>query len=475
MKSGKGILLILSHSGMEIFWRYAWVCLLMLAFMQRSFPLTEALAAFAAAALITRISRQKKWRRIQAAICHFAGFILIAGLITFRVCFADASFFSTAWLADLLRRLHELNQWFITLLLFFCQLLFWLGGHRLMKNRIHYTSVCIQFDKGLGAFFLLFLIILVVQGKGGVVIAYPTAAWMVFAFFIFSMLSIGLARVPGDGRKSFRAGYGGIGVILIFTSIVALSCAVLVLFFLPQLTSMAEATRIVLKETTEPMGPVVVQIIRFIFQSRKFDDGSGNSVGGTPDAPGIHSSPGGGFEGTFEMVIGWGLIAMLGLGAAIILWGLGKYLMAWLLKRNTTDVKQYHLLERFFRFISAILAIPVMAWSAMLSFFKRFDSAVPVYRGMLGWGRRSGLPALQSETPMEYGQRLSQHFPQLSEDIKIIIETFNIEVYGSIAIDQLLLARILSARRTMQSPRHWPARIKIWFAQQPQQRHQENA
>ena len=468
MKSGKELLLILSHSGMEFFWRYAWACFLMLAFMQRYFPLTEALAAFAAAAVITRIAGQKKWPRIQAAIGHIAGFILIAGLITFRVCDAGGPFFSTVWLADLLRRLQGLNQWFILLLLFFCQLLFWLGGHRLTKNRIDYPSVCMQFDKGLGAFFLLFLILLLVQEKGGVVIVYPTAAWMVIVFFIFGMFSLGFARVPGDGRKSFRAGYGGIGVILVFTSIVALSSAVLFLLFLPQLTQMAEATRIILKETTEPMGPVVVQIIRFIFQSRKFDDGSGNSVTATPDAPGVQYSPGGGFEGTFELVIGWGLIAMLGLGAIIVLWGLGKYLMAWLLKRNTADVEHHHLLNGFLRIFSAILALPVMACKAMLYLLKRVDSAVPVYRGLLDWGRRSGLPAVQSETPNEYGRRLSHHFPQLETDIEMIIETFNMEIYGSIPIDQRLLAPSLSARRNMRSPRHWPARLKTWFAQQPQ-------
>jgi hypothetical protein len=468
MKSGKEILLILSHSGMEFFWRYAWACFLMLAFMQRSFPLTEALAAFATAAIITRIARQKKWPRIQATICHMAGFILIASLITFRVCVASAPFFNTVWLADLLRRLQGLNQWFILLLLFFCQLLFWLGGHRLMKNRICYQSVCIQLDKGLGAFFLLFLILLLVQEKGGVVIAYPTAAWMVAAFFIFSMFSLGFARAPGDGRKSFRAGYGGIGVILVFTSIVVVSCAVLVLFFLPQLTQMAEATSIVLKETTEPMGPVVVQIIRFIFQSRKFDHGSGNTVTGTPDTSGVQYSTGGGFEGIFEFVIGWGLIAMLGLGAMIVLWSLGKYLMAWLLKKDAADVEHYHLLNGFLRILSSILALPVMAWKAMLYLLKRVDSTVPVYRSLLDWGRRSGLPAVQSETPKEYGRRLSHHFPQLKTDIYMIIEAFNKEIYGSIPIDQRFLAPILSARRNMRSPRHWPARIKIWFAQQPQ-------
>jgi hypothetical protein len=232
---------------------------------------------------------------------------------------------------------------------------------------------------------------------------------------------------------------------------------------------MAEATRIVVKETTAPMGPVAVQIIRFIFQSRKFDDGSGNAVTSAPDAPGIQASPAGGFEGTFEFVIGWGLIAMLGLGAIIVLWSLGKYLLAWLLKRSTTDVEQYQMLNWLLKLFSELLRIPLTAWNGLLHLLKRFDSAIPVYRGILDWGRRSGLPPIPSETPIEYGRRLSHYFPQLKEEIKVIIETFNMEVYGSIVIDQQLLGRILSARRSFQNPRHWPARIKTWLAQPPQQ------
>jgi hypothetical protein len=456
---------------MEIAWRYTWACFLTTAFLQRSFPLTEALVAFVLAALVTRISRQKKWHVIQAALFHIAGFIFITSLVTFNVSYGYMPFFSTAWIADLLRLSKELHQWFILLLIISCQLLFWLGGHRLMKSPIRYMTVCIQFDKGLGALFLLFLIILLVQIKGGISVEYPAAGFMVFTFFIFGMIAIGLSRKPSNGQKSFRAGFHGIGIILIFATIVVLGSGVLVSLFLPQLTHLAETTRIILKETTEPMGPVIVQIIRFIFQSRKFDDGSGNAITRVPDAPGIQSSPASGFEGTFELVIGWSLIALLGLGAIIVLWGLGKYLLAWLLKRNTADDEQYQLLAGFLELFLVLATIPLKVWSGLLHLLKGINSAVFVYSGILCWGRRSGLPAVPSETPIEYGLRLSRHFPQLKKEIEVIIETFNMEVYGSIVIDQRRLARILSARRNMRSPRHWPARMKTWLVQQPFQRH----
>ena len=115
-----------------------------------------------------------------------------------------------------------------------------------------------------------------------------------------------------------------------------------------------------------------------------------------------------------------------------------------------------------------LLTIPPAAWNGLLHMLRRVDSAIPVYRGILDWGRRSGLPPIPSETPMEYGCRLSQHFPQLKADIAVIIETFNVEVYGSTKINRQLLSQMLAARRNMRSPRHWPQRLKTWFAQPPQ-------
>ena len=100
----------------------------------------------------------------------------------------------------------------------------------------------------------------------------------------------------------------------------------------------------------------------------------------------------------------------------------------------------------------------------LLFLLKRIDSAAAVYAGMLRWGRRSGLPAVLSETPVEYGERLKQSFPRLKMEIEMIIEAFNREIYGQIPPDMRTLTGILSARRRMRNPRHWPLRLRAWFA-----------
>ena len=95
------------------------------------------------------------------------------------------------------------------------------------------------------------------------------------------------------------------------------------------------------------------------------------------------------------------------------------------------------------------------------------DSAASVYAGILRWGRRSGQPPVPSDTPVEYGNRLMHHFPQLKQEIDMIVVAFNRELYGEISTDEKSLGLISAALRRMRSPRHWPSRMRGWFMQQP--------
>jgi hypothetical protein len=58
---------------------------------------------------------------------------------------------------------------------------------------------------------------------------------------------------------------------------------------------------------------------------------------------------------------------------------------------------------------------------------------------------------------------LKRHFPKLIEEIGTIIEAFNREVCGQFAIDEQILACILSARCGIRSPRHWPSQVSNGF------------
>jgi hypothetical protein len=139
-------------------------------------------------------------------------------------------------------------------------------------------------------------------------------------------------------------------------------------------------------------------------------------------------------------------------------------LVRWLLKRNTPDKSKQQPMALVSKLLAMLGAICGGIWNGLLFLLKRTDSAAAVYAGMLRWGRRSGLPAVLSETPVEYGERLKQWFPQLKTEIELIIEAFNREIYGQIPPDMRTLTGILSARRRMRNPRHWPLRLRAWFA-----------
>jgi hypothetical protein len=98
-----------------------------------------------------------------------------------------------------------------------------------------------------------------------------------------------------------------------------------------------------------------------------------------------------------------------------------------------------------------------------------FDSAATVYAGVLLWGRRSGLPRVPSETPSEYEIKLKHQFPKLKEEIEMIIEAFNREVYGEIMTEKRSLGDIAAALSRMRSFRHWPSRMRGWSVQPPLQ------
>lgn len=228
---------------------------------------------------------------------------------------------------------------------------------------------------------------------------------------------------------------------------------------------MADSAQSVLKETAEPMGPVLVNFIRFLFSIGRYRRDRGVQI--TSGSNGNQLYPDSEIGGT--QVLGWILFVGIGLIALGLCGYLIHLLMRWLLKRNTMNKSKHQSMVLISELLSMIGAMCVGVWNGLLFLFRRIDSAAAVYAGMLRWGRRSGVSVVLSETPIEYGSRLSHHFPELKEEIEMIIETFNMEVYGNIVIDERLFSRILSAQHKMRSPRHWLLRLRGWLVQHPLQ------
>jgi hypothetical protein len=465
MKRGKGALLFLVVSGMELSWLYAWATFLTTSILHQPFPFPEAISTFALAAALTLFSKGKGWRIVYIPGIQLFGFIFATLRIVYVFSSWSYSFLSQSWFIEFFNTPRGPLEWFYLILILFWALLFWIGGVTLARRLKAYSTLCSRFDLGIAAFFLLFLTKFLLLVKGGIKIDDPISQLLLFPFFIFSLLAIGLVRNQSTTPRDFLPGYQGIGVILSFTAVVVLFGTGLVLFFLPYLTLAAETGYGILKTAAKPLGPILVSILRFIFLH-------GATRPGKPPPPtkgitGDLVSPG---ESSWwvellEKILGWGLGGLLGL-TLLIIFGLAVfYLFRWLFSRTPIHQRRQGSWHLILLWVERLRVFLLSCWRGMARRVKGYKGAAQLYTALLSWGRHSGLLHFLSETPTEYGLRLKYRFPSLKKEIELIIEAFNQEIYGEIILNEQQLAMTQSALRRLWSPLHWPSRLKTWFLQ----------
>jgi hypothetical protein len=465
MRKDRGALLFLAHGGMELSWLYAWATFLMTSIGHRPFPLPEAIAAFLLAAVLTLVLRGMGLRVISVLGLQTLGLLLAASRIVYTFNYRAYPYFGKGWIVEFLGRTRDPLEWFILVIILVFALLFWLGGVTLARRSTTYLTICSRFDLGVAAFFCLLLIKFLLLVRGGIEVRDAAPVLLLFPYFIFSLLAIGLARNSSSARKDFLAGYRGIGVLASFTVLVLAFGAGLVLLFMPYLSAAAEVGYGVLKSAAGPLGPILVRVLRFLFfRTRVWQDASSSSPGGH-GAKFVPSGESSWWSELVGRVLGWGLLGLVVL-MGIILCAIGTwYLLRWLFSRTSKEERKSFHWQLALLWAQSLWAAFGMGLQRAVQRLKGYRDAVPIYRALLKWGRRSGLPQLLSETPAEYGSRLRKQFPSLTGEIRGIVEAFNLVVYGEVALDdeQMTLAK-LSWRR-LRSPRYWPARLKTWFLQ----------
>jgi hypothetical protein len=447
---------------MELSWLYAWATFLMTSIVHRPFPLPEAIGTSLLAAALSRVVRGMGLRVIWVLGLQILGFLLAASRIVYTFYYPAYPYFGKGWLAEFLIRTRDPMAWLILVIVLIFALLFWLGGVTLARRSTAYFTICGRFDLGVAAFFCLLLVKFLLLVKGGIDVKDPSPELLLFPFFIFSLLAIGLARNSSSVRRDFLAGYRGVGVLVSFTMVVLAFGAGLVLLFMPYLSAAAEAGYGVLKSAAEPLSPILVRVLRFIFfGSRLPQESSSSSYEPEPISSGESSW----WSEVVVKVLEWGL---LGLGAlmGIILCALGAwYLLRWLFSRTSKKERKHIHWQLALLWAQRLWAALAMGLQRAVQWLKGYRDAVQIYRALRKWGRRSGLPHLLSETPVEYGSRLRMQFPSLTGEIGGIVEAFNLVVYGEVALDDDQMTLVKLFWRRLRSPRYWPARVKSWFLQ----------
>jgi len=465
MKKDRGILLFLAHGGMELSWLYAWASFLMTSIVHRPFPLPEAIGTYLLAAALTLAVRGMGLRVISVLGLQVLGFLLTASRIVYTMNYQAYPYLGKGWLVEFLGRTRDPLEWLILVIILIFGVFFWLGGVTLARRSTAYLTICSRFDLGVAAFFCLLMVKLLLLVKGGIEVKDPAPELLLFPFFIFSLLAIGLARSRGSARRDFLAGYKGIGVLASFTVVVLAFGAGLVLLFMPYLIAAAEAGYGVLRSAAGPLSPILVRVLRFLFFGARMRQEASSSSPGGHEAEFVSSGESSWWSELVARVLEWGFLG-LGMVLGLILCALGAwYLLRWLFSRTSKQQRQpihWRLLVVWAQrqWVALVLGV-----QRVVQRFKGYCDALQLYRALLKWGRRSGLPHLLSETPAEYGSRLRKQFPCLTGEIRGIVEAFNLVVYGEVALDdeQMTLAK-LSWRR-LRSPRYWPSRLKSWFLQ----------
>ncbi|MBN2122716.1 MAG: DUF4129 domain-containing protein, partial [Deltaproteobacteria bacterium] len=257
----------------------------------------------------------------------------------------------------------------------------------------------------------------------------------------------------------------GFGVILCFTFAVILSGTAIVLLFLPYLTLAAEKGYVLIQEAAEPLGPVVVAVLRFLLLSRRLCRPEESASGAPNKSDPLHLQEGDGEGGILEWVLGWGLFGLFGLALLLVCAFGAWYLLRWLLSRTPSSGRHPDASGRLPGWFDTLRLLFLRLRGILLHLGKRERSARRLYGALLGWGRRTGMSALPNETPLEYGARLKGRFPALNREIESIVESFNRDAYGESPLSRGEILQVRSCWGRMCSPLLWPLRFKAWFRQ----------
>jgi hypothetical protein len=462
LQKKSSILIFICGAGAQLTWLYAWASFLLFSFFHRIYPLPETLGTFCLAALLTSFHRRRRWRAIQITGVHLAGLAGAALWIVHAFYYPREPWWPASWLTNFFNRPRSQPDGFLLVFVLGYTTLFWVAGVRFALQAKSYTCACSRFDRGMSAFFGLFLIKLILHIQMGVQFHDTMAFWLMFPFFIFSLTEIGLTRNQGSvQQKGYLAGYYAFGVLASFSMGALILGTAVFLFFLPYLKTASLVGYDLMQSAAGPLTPILIAVIKFIFGHANFG----------PQNPGLSSATGaaGNLDPVepsalmlfMQKVLMWGgglLLLALGVAAACLaLW----YLIRWLFKKPAGGGEsgdQWGLLSWWGR-----LKAWLYVWREWILRTRTRQRAFQFYAALLRWGRFSGLPQASHETPLEYGARLANRFPKLKTEILLIVDMLHWEVYGECSLSIRQIARVRQAWKKLHSPLRWPFRIKSNF------------
>lgn len=464
-KHPSSTILLLASGGMDVIWLSAWVNFMMTSLAQRMFPLPAAIAAFSLAAILTSAMYGRGWRWIAIIGLHLAGCLLATLIILYAFRYQSDPFWSRMWLHALFSPPGTPLEGIILFFTIVWGQVFWVSGIRFARRSRAYRDVCARFDLGIGMLGGLLLLQLALA-HDGVPIHDPMTRWLILPFILFGIVAIGSVRNRDQTRATYRTGYRLIGVVLSFAVVVSLAGVGLLTLCWPYFMLIAETGYDLLQQGVHPFLPVLVAILRFLFmpRGRALSEPATTTGNGAIDAlpPGETHW----WTALLAKFLSWGgggvMLLLLALMFGVGIWRLVR----WLLSKTQIGERKPYQAEPLLAWLLTFWIGLRLCWEWIFRCFQGYATAAQLYRMLNAWGRSSGLPRRPTETPGEYGARLSRHFPAIHQEIMLLVALFQQEAYGECVLSAQQVTLASQAVRQLRRPAYWPPRIRTWFKEE---------
>ncbi len=433
---------------MEYAWLYPLSLLCFSFFPEMSRPRPAAvMAAMAVTTIVTGILRGRGISRIllvaiEALVLAGDAFIMLRGYYTGPA---------------LIPALHSFMQAFELALVLVWSAALWYRSIKIVRDSASALSVGTRFDTGAGM-----ILAIAMLGWG---IRQPLAGLENYTagFFLSGLMALASVNRRGGVEKTHRPLL--FAVLASFTGIVFSICIGIWLFARPIL---GEAARIGLGAFGSGMSaflPWLVNLLRSVFRMKRTAVNTGTDADKSFSnmvAVAIEGKE----NSVLRFILIWGFRMAVAGFVILLVASFAPPLLKWLRTPSGRGAAPFRL--RFFMSrISAGLRRLIRLLARALGFSNNRGAgmegpAARAYLRLARWGRRSRLKPSWSETPIEFGRRVAQAFPEITAEATGIAQAFSHEYYGG-KIDAEAVGQLNRFCARMASPGLWARRVSRWF------------
>jgi len=463
MKSRPGSYLIFAlGAGMDLCWLQAWTAFILHAIFKYNAPLLFVFFIYGCGMITNFFCYFRQRIRLQVFVIKLIAFLASILIATHFFLFYYNGNAAPLSLSQLFNCHKSFEDWALTLTIALVAGAIWKRSTIHMVKPLNPENVYHRFDLGIAALFSLMVLKLLLSARFGVTIVYPDLKTLFPPFFLSGLLAIGLMLSAEKENRQYVSGFQKIGVVLSFSVVTFCGGLGLVFLFRSQLTASAEVLSGVLKKAGPPLEGAIVWVARLLWASKRSYESPASSATVGQNAYGSLITDGSVETGWLTAAIKWGTTALVALMLLVSVYLLIRYLIRFLLaKTNSVNPRSSGSFD-FRRCLIRLKAIMSRFLNRIVVLAQGIRSGADLFKALVLWGRRSGIPYKRTDTPMEYGTRLAASFPVLDYEINMIVNLVQQEIYGEIKLNASQIAAGKKAKKRLHHPVFWKNRIKTW-------------